>query len=720
MDRTANKYWSFCIYLALAVSSVAVFQQVRGFDFVDFDDSKYLTENRHVSSGLSREGIIWAFTGAHAGMWHPLTTFSHMLDCELFGLNPHRHHLSALLFHTANTLLLFAVLKMTTGGFWQSAFVAAVFCLHPLNVESVAWVAERKNVLSTLFWILTMWAYTRYVRYPSRSGYFLTLLIFSMALMSKPTAVTLPFILLLLDYWPFGRLRWKTLHRLILEKVPFFILSIGVSIVTFYVQQGTGATVDLGVIPLRIRIVNALISYVKYICKMFWPRHLALPYPYHADRLLLWQAAAAALLLIAITVLVIRQARIRRYLPVGWLWYIGTLVPVIGLVQAGSQALADRYSYVPSIGIFIIIAWAVPDLLLKWRYRKFVLVGASLTVLFGFAIISLFQLRHWRNTITLFEHSLAVTDDNYVAHLCLAGPVYRQGRLDEAIRHYSQALRIRPNFTNIHYAYLGLGRAFFDKGDSDNAILNYQQALRLEPGFVEAHKRLAEAFLSQGKLESAAAEYRRAHQLQPDEPDSLNNLGVVLARQNRLTEAVACFNSALSISQDNVSSYINLGSALFQQGRYTQAVIELKKAVDLSPNSAAAHYHLARSLVQSGSPHQAIFHFKQTLTLEPGWFLAMNELAWILATNPDSQLRDPLEAARLAEHACELTGYQRPDLLSTLAAAYASAGRFPEAIATAEKALELSRNLNQAELTRLIESHLVLYRSGHAYIESSN
>jgi hypothetical protein len=407
MGKTSDKYWSLCIYLTLALATLAVFWQVLGHDFVNYDDPDYVYRNPNVQSGITLSSIKWAFTTGHAANWHPLTWLSHMLDWQLFGDNPGWHHLTNLFLHIANTLLLFAVLKRMTNALWRSAFVAAAFALHPLHVESVAWVAERKDVLSTLFWMLTIAAYLRYLERPGTGRYLLTLLIFALGLMAKPMLVTLPFVLLLLDYWPLGRFQfgqivksvgqqsrkslnafshWKLSRHLLLEKVPLFALSAISSIVTFLVQRTAGAVTSVETLPLKLRIANTFVSYLTYIQKMVWPSRLAMFYPYPDKTDLIWQTVVFALLLLIISLGVIWLMRRRRYLLTGWLWYLGTLVPVIGLVQVGDQALADRYTYVPLTGLFIIIAWGVPDLIAKWRFRKHALAASAIAVLLAWSI----------------------------------------------------------------------------------------------------------------------------------------------------------------------------------------------------------------------------------------------------------------------------------------------------------------------------------------------
>ena len=527
MDKRPNRYWVILFYLALAFATAAAFWQVRNCDFVNYDDPAYVTKNQHVQQGLTLDGIRWAFTAKCCGNWHPLTMVSHMLDCQLFGAdNPGWHHLHNLLLHIVNTLLLFAVLRQMTGALWRSAFVAAAFALHPLHVESVAWISERKDVLSTLFWILTMAAYLRYVKRTGAGWYMLTLLVFALGLMSKPMLVTLPFVLLLLDYWPLGRfsgddnvLRWKTAWPLIREKIPFFALSAISSIVTFVVQQSSGAVQPIAVLRPTIRVVVAVVSYAEYINKLLWPSRLAVFYP--LGTMSVGQFVMAVLLLVGVSVCVIRLAQQYKYLPVGWLWYLGTLVPVIGLVQVGGQSMADRYSYVPFTGLFIIIAWGVPDMLAQWRYRKIAVGASAIMVLSLWSVCTVLQVRHWRNNVMLFEQAIEVTEGNYIAHNQLGNRLQAEGKLDEAISHYREAIRIKPKYARAHY---NLGCALFRLDGLDEAISCYNKALELKPDYAEAENNLGALLAKQRRFHEAIGHFRQALQIKPDYAEARQNL----------------------------------------------------------------------------------------------------------------------------------------------------------------------------------------------------
>jgi tetratricopeptide (TPR) repeat protein len=603
MDETLDKSWTLLIYLILVLTIFIVFYQVRNFDFVNYDDPVYITRNRPVNTGLTFQGLIWAFTTGHAGNWHPLTWLSHMLDCQLFGNRPGWHHLTNLLLHIANSLLLFAVLKRMTRALWQSAFVAALFALHPLHVESVAWVSERKDVLSTLFWMLTIAAYLRYVEKPGVARYLLTLLMLALGLMAKPMLVTLPFVLLLLDYWPLNRFQKQVaedteqhnhrhgktpLQSLVLEKVPFFVLVIISSVVTFLVQRTGGAVKRIEAIPLMSRMANAFVSYLEYIAKTIWPARLAAFYPHPGSKLPIWQTITAAIVLLAITICVFRLRRTRKYLPAGWFWYIGTLVPVIGLVQVGDQAMADRYTYVPLIGLFIIIAWGVPDILRKWQYRKITLTVSSGLVISALVVCSSLQTSYWRNSIALFKHALEVTEDNYVAYFCMTESLRQQGEKALALYYNSQSVRIKPDYLEAHN---GLGIGLLEAGRIEDAISQFKMMLNIKPDFVEACANLGYAYYLKGDLDNAI-EYSKQALQKNDILTARGNLAVALLDKGRLEEATEQFHKILQKFPDQPEAHNGLGTALSRQGRYDEAIAHLNQAIRINPNYTAARDNL--------------------------------------------------------------------------------------------------------------------------------
>jgi Flp pilus assembly protein TadD len=605
-----------CLFLVIA--TVAVYWQVRNHEFVNFDDDRYVTENSHVQDGVTRESIIWAFTATDVANWHPLTWLSHMLDYQLYGMNPKGHHLTNVFFHLANTIFLFLILKWMTGALWRSIFVAALFALHPLHVESVAWVAERKDVLSTFFWILTIWTYLRYVKRPAFNRYLLILFSLILGLMAKPMLVTLPFVLLLLDYWPLDRFQLSqsgSAHpikkqaslcatklraenfRLLWEKVPLFALAAISSIVTFLVQRSGGSVGDWDIYPAKIRMANALVSYVSYIGKMIWPHNLAIFYPHPGQNLQLWQAAGAGLLLGLITMAVLRVTRSHPYLMVGWLWYLGTLVPVIGLVQTGAQAMADRYTYVPLIGLFIMIAWGFSELVAKWRYQRIGLALAAGIVLAASMILTWTQLHHWKSTFKLFEHARNVTVDNYLAHNNLGIAYTRQGKIETAINHYTKAVQIKPNLPRSHN---NLGNAYARQGRMNEAIAHYTVALQIKPDFAGAHNNLGNVLAEQGRNEEAIFHFSRAQQLQPDFAEASFNMGSVLARQGSMDEALAQLNRALELKPDFAEAYNSLGVILAHKGNLDDAIVHFHEALRLKPTFIQAHNNLRTALQQAG------------------------------------------------------------------------------------------------------------------------
>jgi tetratricopeptide (TPR) repeat protein len=555
------------ICLLLVMVTFAVYWQVRNYAFVHIDDSQYVTENQHVQDGLSIESIIWAFSSQHAANWHPITWLSHMLDIELYGLNPGAHHQTNLIFHIANALLLFFAFRKMTSNLWQSGFVAALFALHPLHVESVAWVAERKDVLSTFFWMLTMFSYARYAAHPGINRYLPVVGFFLLGLMAKPMLVTLPFVLLLLDFWPLRRMQFNAPaddgHKLqqrsqglliFWEKIPLFSLAVASSVMTFLAQKSGGAVGSMELYPLTTRVANALVAYVKYIGKMIWPANLAVFYPY-SESLPGWQVIGAGALLGLITFAAIRSFGQRPWFVVGWLWFLGTLVPVIGLVQVGLQAMADRYTYIPLIGVFIIVAWGVPELLHRWRHKEKLLGLTAISVIIMLGITSWMQTRYWENNHALFKHALDVTEKNYLAHNAFGNALKEEGKSSEAIRHYLRALEIRPDYAAPHYS---IGHTLAAKGNYEDATNHFQKALQIKPDYAEAHDNLGYAFMMQGKIEQAILHYSEALRMKPDDAEVHNRLGLALVSQGQFDNAVIHFQKAVNLKADFIAAQNNL------------------------------------------------------------------------------------------------------------------------------------------------------------------
>ncbi|MFH1371452.1 MAG: tetratricopeptide repeat protein [Planctomycetota bacterium] len=607
-----HRHLLVCILLAAA--TFAVYLPVWNHEFVYYDDDVYITKNPNVQSGLSWQGVKWAFTSGYASNWHPLTWLSHQLDWQLFGDNAGAHHIVNILFHIANTILLFVVLNRMTKGFWQSAFVAGLFALHPLHVESAAWVAERKDVLSTLLWLLTMLFYVRYAERPTAGRYVVVPVLFSLGLMAKPMLVTLPFVLLLLDYWPLGRLGSGkyTIKRLLLEKLPLLFLSAASSVVTYLVQQKSGAMTPL---PFGERVSNAICSYLAYIGKMLWPARLAVLYPHPLDTLPAARAVTYGVILIIMTLFFTYYSRRHKYLLVGWLWYIGTLVPVIGIVQVGAQAMADRYTYVPLTGLFIIIAFGGAELLKNIPLRKTILTILASGALLGCVVVTSLQLKYWRNSYLLFDRALTVIEDNAVMQNNYANILSELGRPEEAVKHLSEALKYIPNSPVIHNNY---GNALMrDMGKVDEAIEHYKFALELNPDFAVAHYNLGVAMATKGNYDEAIRHYKQY--LGPDAniADIHEGLATMLAREGKVADAVGQFQKALAAKPDSAEVLGNLGYAIAQSGDPEQAIKYYESALQIDPEHIITHGRLALALAAVGRIDDAIEQCRIVLKARP-------------------------------------------------------------------------------------------------------
>jgi tetratricopeptide (TPR) repeat protein len=881
MDRIKNSRLTLLLGLLLAAATLATFWPVIHHDFVNCDDQAYVYENPALQAGLNWQGIAWAFTTDCAGNWHPLTWLSHLLDVQCFGLNAGWHHLTSLLLHVANTLLLFVVLKRMTGALWRSAVVAALFALHPLHVESVAWIAERKDVLSGLFFMLTLWAYGRYVevqsprskvqglksetRNPKAEGnpksegrrpkpdsestagcgvpssrfevqrsmfdvrpfpassnfhppssvfYLLAMCFFALGLMSKPMLVTLPFLLLLLDYWPLRRLNlpWcegrgargnvpssqpsilapptppapqpgalgetrptYPLHptstptlRLLLEKLPFFALAAASSIVTFLVQRRAGAVAAVTALPLGLRLENALVSCLLYLAKTVWPARLAVFYPYrhHVSEDLL---VLSAVVLLAISALAWFSLRTRPYLAVGWLWFLGMLVPVIGIVQVGTQSMADRYTYLPLIGIFMVVVWAAADLATRRSmssvqsstfdvHRSMFAVPslslatialslAAAVVLAACLVLTRAQVRHWRNSETLFRHALAVTTDNALAHHSLGAALAKQHRLDEAEPHFVEAVRLWPKYPQ---ALNDLALMRVVRGKAEEGVALFRAALASRPSDWKTHNNLARTLCQQGKFDEGIKEYQTALKLNPGATDTRGFLAAALVERGRPQEAMGVFEDALKLRPQDAEAHFKYASLLMALGQTEAAALHFRAALQYEPRGAEthrrygvllagggktreaieqfreairfgagaeAHYNLATALIQQGQPAEAVPEYRESLRLNPDLPAALNDFAWLLAASASDRLRHGAEAVTLAERACQLTQYREPLLVGTLAAAYAEAGRFADAVQTAEKAIAVATAAGQKVVADKNRQLIELYRAGQPYHE---
>jgi tetratricopeptide (TPR) repeat protein len=656
IQRPAN------ISALLALVTLLLFLPVLNHDFVNYDDGDYVTGNTHVQAGLTWSGVIWAFKTGQASNWHPLTWLSHMLDWQLFGNRPGFHHLTNLVWHIANTVLLFNLFRLMTGAVWRSALLALLFAIHPLHVESVAWVSERKDVLSTFFFFLTLLAYHLYVRSRqtaagsnARRNYALALVCFALGLMSKPMLVTLPFVLLLLDYWPLGRLTAKSnLSSLVLEKLPFFVLSAISSIITFVVQREGGAVSTS--ISFAARLANAVVSYVRYLGKMFWPVDLSVLYPHPGS----WPASivgGAAVLLLVLTAGVLVQFRCRPYFITGWFWFVGMLVPVIGVVQVGIQSMADRYTYVPIIGVFLIVIWAGAEVEAARPALRDVVNVALVLILLGCIWLTHAQIQYWRNSETLFTRAVVVTDRNYLAYNNLGFYFSNQGKVAEAMTNYAKsleinpnyedalnnmgyalanqkkpaeaipyyeaALRIRPNQTEVHN---NLGNALSELGKLDEAIMHYEFVLKQKPDHADANNNLGIALVMKGRVDEAIPHFKAAIQARPNYASAHSNLGNAFAVQHKLPEALAEYRESLRLKSDDAQAHNNLGNALAELGHLNEAIPEYETALKLNADNPEAHFNLGTALLREGNREKARAHYLEALRLKPDYEQARQQL----------------------------------------------------------------------------------------------
>jgi len=607
--------------VALVAATLLPYLQVLGHGFINYDDTLYVTQNYRVQSGLSLAGIRWAFRTFYAANWHPLTWLSHMLDCTLYGMAPVGHHATSLLLHAANTALVFLVFRRGTGAFWRSALVAALFGLHPLHVESVAWIAERKDVLSTFFLLAAIYSYFRYASKPGVLSYLAVVVFFILGIMAKAMVVTLPFLLLLLDYWPLGRVRagnvpsrvrrWVTL---LVEKAPLILLAALCAGITILAQGKSGAVKTLDTFTFDVRFANALVSYGGYLGKTLWPARLAAYYPHPGATISLGLAASAALFLVGITAAALATAHRYPWLIVGWLWYLGALLPVVGIVQVGDQAVADRYTYVPLIGIFVLLVWSIPERWLGLPRRRAMVTGGALAWLVLLTACTWVQASRWRDSETLFAHTLKVTRGNAVAHCGLGDAYLQQGRLDEAIRQFRYALDIKPLYSDAHN---NLALALARQGDLTGAVRHYREALRMEPNQALWHCNLAAVLNKQGNAEESRAQYEQALALDADLPEAHNGLGSLLLRVGQVDAATAHFRQTLAVSPNDAVAWNGLGTILFREGENGEALRHFIKAVEFDPQSAQAHANLAVVYARDGNAARAIEHMSAAVRLEP-------------------------------------------------------------------------------------------------------
>ena len=623
----------FFAALVIAGATLTVYWQVHEYSFVSYDDPKYVIENDRVQNGLTAKNAEWALTAVVAANWHPLTLLSHMTDCQIYGLNSGSHHLTNLIIHILNSLLLFIIFRWMTTDLWKSFFLSALFALHPLHVESVAWISERKDVLNTFFWFLTIISYIKYCERPGAIRFIPVFLFYFLGLMSKPMIVTLPFVLLLLDFWPLGRMKIFArkdddqisnssilIKPLLSEKIPLFLLSGAASVVTLFAQSSQNAVASLKTFPLYIRIANAFISYVNYCINLIWPFDLSVLYP-HPEKFMFLEAASAFTLIAAISFVVFRFAGRKPYLAVGWFWYIGTLVPVIGLVQVGAQAMADRYTYVPLVGIFIIMAWGISDILADWKYKAFGMRIMAVTFLLILAGITWQQIAYWKDSKTLFSHALEVTENNAIAHNNLGSVFGKKGQLRKAREHYTKAIQLNSNYVS---AIHNLGLVFFRMGNLNEAIDQYTEALRIDPGYEKAHYDMAVALQKKGRRGEAGRHYSEALKIDPEYAEAHINLGIILAENQKLTEAANHFIAALKIKNDMPRAYFNLGNILFTIDKTDMAIAHYRKALEINPNYEAAYMGLGNAFVKKGDIMKAINSFEKVLKMDPNNIEAKN------------------------------------------------------------------------------------------------
>ena len=604
MSRTA-----LAVVLALAIAGavVYVYAPIRHFDFISLDDPDYVLENSHIHDGLTREAVVWAFTTGYVANWHPLTWMSHALDLQLFGVNGGAHHVVSGAWHLANCLLLFGALVRLTGALGRSAVVALLFAVHPLHVESVAWIAERKDVLSGFFFLLTLWLYAGYARSPSAARYSAVCVSFVLGLMAKPMLVTLPLILLLLDIWPLAR------ARRFLEKVPLLLCAAASSVITFLVQREAGAVQGLATLPIADRISRVCVSYLTYVWRAIWPADLAVFYPF--AQLPLWETIGAAVLMAAATVVAFRLRRKAPYMFVGWIWFVVMLVPVIGLIQVGTQAWADRYTYLPYIGLFVLVVWGVFDLVTRYASAaRVVLPVAAAAAVIAFSASAHAQVQIWKDSETLWTHALAVTSNNGYAEAGLGMAYAADGRVDDAIAHLKIAAAMQPALADVRN---DLGRMYAKRGDVTAAIEQFTAALRSSPNFADARHNLGVSLLDQGRLDEAIAQFTEVTRLNPRLAEAFDSWGRALIEKGQDADAKAKLEQALTINPHLADAHQNLGRLLATQGHVAEAVPQFRAAIRDQPDFAEAHYNLGLALATLGDRDGAIAEFTEAARRDP-------------------------------------------------------------------------------------------------------
>jgi len=588
LQRTDLKKTLWAVSVFLAGMTLFLYHPVVNHDFINLDDWQYVLNNREVTAGVTLRGLGWTFTSFHASNWHPLTWLSHMIDVEIYGLDPGGHHGTNLFFHILNTVLLFLILTRMTGAPGKSGIVAALFAFHPLHVESVAWVAERKDVLSTFFLFLMLGAYALYVERPGRWKCGIALVFFALGLMAKPMLVSAPFLLLLLDVWPLRRRPVPDRPPSKTEKIPFFALAVLSSGITLYAQASGGAMRSLEAIPLADRAANALVSAVTYMGKMFWPAGLSVFYPYPAA-IPFWKVLGAAALLVLITVFVFREKARRPWFFTGWLWYLISLFPVIGIVQVGPQSMADRYTYIPLIGLFIALTWAVDETLSRRRFPVFASASLVLILLAGLSSTTWFQLSHWKNSRSLFTHALEVTENNALAHNNLAVALADDGEREAAVNHFQEAIRVNPRHFSAHF---NLANHLVALGRGDQAVFHYREAIRFNPGYTAAHNNLGVVLLRQGNLEGAEAHLLEALKHGPVKEGMLFNMAMIFVSRGENEKAAQLLREALEVNAGYAEAHNLLGVVYMKEGRKGEAAESFRRALSCDPGLEAARLNL--------------------------------------------------------------------------------------------------------------------------------
>jgi protein O-mannosyl-transferase len=714
------------ISTGLVLLILAAFEPLRHNDFVSYDDIDYVTDNPQIQSGLTPQSIRWAFTTYFAANWHPLTWLSHMADIELFGLNPLGHHLHNLLLHTLSTVLLFWLLYQMTGKVWCSAFAAIVFGIHPLRVESVAWSAERKDVLCTLLFMLTLAAYLYHVKQGGIGRYLLVVLCFILGLMAKPMLVTLPIVLLLLDFWPLNRMPHSpgireqcvyprcSYRTLITEKIPLLIIAFISCVITYQAQQHGKSIATQEQFPVVFRVLNAGTSYIAYIGKIFWPQNLAVLYPFPETGFRVGSVAAAFAGIFAISGYAVFQCRQKPYLLTGWLWYVVTLIPVIGLVHVGSQRIADRYTYLPSIGILLMATWAAAEFSSAKAYRKIICSLLGGVIIAAMLIATRTQLTYWQNSITLYKHTLAITSDNCIIESNLGIALMHQNRLPESFEHLSRALAMHPNdfLPNANMASV-----LMLQKQPEQAMFYINKAVKISPKDPMILWQKGLVLEMQGKVTEAIQAYEESLKYNRNDADSWYHLGTVKNSKGLFDAAEEAFRQCLKINPNHVQAGVNLGSLLQTENRMEEAAGCYRMVLRNEPNDYVICFALASISANTGKLSESIGYYRDTLRFKPDHTPALNDLAWILAAAPDTQIRNPQEAMSLVRKACELTDFKNPSFLDTLAVAYAANNQFKEAIETAQKAIDLANAAGQTDLASRMKKRLQLYQASKPYYD---